>query len=352
MPRKLIPFSKIDEQGVIYLARNNPWLNPWNPAIASCLRSNHDISWIPTVAKSLSLIYYITNYATKDDVSPWQMITKAALLKQAIKNATTADPPTATDLRLRAKGMNNFALRCFNSLAQDQEVSGVQVASTLLRLPSYYTVSTQFVRLNLWWLRRYVRAIRNPSDSTSHLGASATMSEEPCTFDIGNTAPRAALDDFAFNPSHPRSNLCTQRIAASRSQIATAIFSGPLTQFQAAEDSIPGGHPKTDAIINDLAEILLGLFTDVESDLDEDDCVFVAHEENFTPETLLAAYYAVTETWNRDLLTTAKRTPIMARIFPEQSPSQPNPIPVNIQRFHSNQPSGLDLLPSTLIETW
>lgn len=35
--------------------------------------------FIPTVAKSLSLIYYITNYAAKDDVSPWQMVAKAAL---------------------------------------------------------------------------------------------------------------------------------------------------------------------------------------------------------------------------------------------------------------------------------
>lgn len=34
------------------------------------IRSNQDISWIPTVAKALYLIYYITNYATKDDISP------------------------------------------------------------------------------------------------------------------------------------------------------------------------------------------------------------------------------------------------------------------------------------------
>ena len=49
-------------------------LDSW-PAPAS----NHDISWIPTVARPLSLIYYITNYAAKDDVSPWQMVAEAAL---------------------------------------------------------------------------------------------------------------------------------------------------------------------------------------------------------------------------------------------------------------------------------
>jgi hypothetical protein len=36
-----------------------------------------------------------------------------------------------------ASRLDNFVLRCFNSLAQDREVSGVQVASTPLTLPSY-----------------------------------------------------------------------------------------------------------------------------------------------------------------------------------------------------------------------
>jgi hypothetical protein len=159
MPRDLVPESKVDELGVINLARNHAWINPWNRAIASCIRLNHDISWIPTVSKSLSLLYYITNYATEDDISPWQMVSKAALLKQSIDRAKSTESPTAVDLRLREKGMHSFALRCFNALSHDREVSGVQVASTLLQLPTYYTINYNFMRVNLWWLRRYVRAI-------------------------------------------------------------------------------------------------------------------------------------------------------------------------------------------------
>jgi hypothetical protein len=87
MPRDLVPRSHADEHGVIHLARNHAWVNPWNPAIASCIRSNHDISWIPTVTKCLSLIYYQTNYATKDDITPHQMLLKAALLKKSIEKA-------------------------------------------------------------------------------------------------------------------------------------------------------------------------------------------------------------------------------------------------------------------------
>jgi hypothetical protein len=87
MPRDLEPVSRADDLGVVHLARNHGWINPWNPAIASCIRSNQDISWIPTVSKCLSLFYYIANYATKDDVSPWQRVAKVALLKQTVEKA-------------------------------------------------------------------------------------------------------------------------------------------------------------------------------------------------------------------------------------------------------------------------
>ena len=117
MPRELLSTSKIDTLGVIHLARNHPWINPWNPAIASYIRSNHDLSWIPTIAKSLSLVYYLTNYATKDDLSPQQILIKAALLKRTIEKAKSTLTPDATDLRIRKQDMDQFALRCFNSLS-------------------------------------------------------------------------------------------------------------------------------------------------------------------------------------------------------------------------------------------
>ncbi|KAJ5742359.1 uncharacterized protein N7511_011545 [Penicillium nucicola] len=291
MPRDLLPVSKVDEFGLIHLARNHAWTNPWNPAIASCLRSNHDVSWIPTVSKSLSLLYYITNYATKDDVSPWQMVAKAALLKQRIERAETSELPTRTDLRLREKGLDNFALRCFNTLSHDREVSGVQVASTLLNLPTHYTVSYNFIRINLWWLRRYIRDLIQPV-SIDVGESSDPIAEGPCTYEAGATAPvsvfdnyklrgqqlacltlfeycmlvritnvrDAIADDVDFDSSHPQSNTHVQRLARTSSQVATVTFNGQITEFQASEDAVPGGHCKTAANMNDLAEILLGLF--------------------------------------------------------------------------------------------
>lgn len=62
------------------------------------------------MAKALCLIYYITNYATKDDISLYQMLLKAALLKRAIEKAKTTLTLDATDLRIRQKDMDQFAL--------------------------------------------------------------------------------------------------------------------------------------------------------------------------------------------------------------------------------------------------
>ena len=86
MPRDLQPVSCADDFGVIHLKRDDGWITSYNPAIATCIRSNHDITWIPTNVKALSYIYYLTNYATKADVSPHQILVKAALITDSMKS--------------------------------------------------------------------------------------------------------------------------------------------------------------------------------------------------------------------------------------------------------------------------
>ena len=60
------------------------------------------------------------------------MLVKAALLKQSIEKAKATLTPNAEDLRIRKKNIDQFALRCFNSLSHDREISGVQIANSLL----------------------------------------------------------------------------------------------------------------------------------------------------------------------------------------------------------------------------
>jgi hypothetical protein len=143
-----------------------------------------DISWIPTVSKCLSLIYYITNYATKDDVSPWQIVAKAG-------NTAPA------------------------SIFDDYKWRGPHLAS-LTYFEYCMLVRTKNIRLD-------------------------------------------------FDPNHPKYGTHVQRLSRTESQVATVTFNGQLTEFQDAEDPVPGGHPKTEAIMDDVAEILLALFVSWEN---------------------------------------------------------------------------------------
>jgi hypothetical protein len=58
------------------------------------------------MAKTLCLIYYITNYATRGGVSPYQILVKAALLKQSIEKAKATLTPGANDFQIREKDMD------------------------------------------------------------------------------------------------------------------------------------------------------------------------------------------------------------------------------------------------------
>jgi hypothetical protein len=53
------------------------------------LRSNHDINFIAILTMAFSAVYYMTNYATKHDVSQYQLILTAAILKRALEDAPT-----------------------------------------------------------------------------------------------------------------------------------------------------------------------------------------------------------------------------------------------------------------------
>ena len=129
MPRELVPTSHVDQFGVVHVKRSNGWVTSYNPAIASCIRSNHDLTWIPTSSKALVYVYYLTNYATKADISPQQILVKGALIADSIKTAG-GHLANTDDLQQDSK----FLLRWYNSLAHDQEISGVQITSSLLQL--------------------------------------------------------------------------------------------------------------------------------------------------------------------------------------------------------------------------
>ena len=152
-PRPLVSETHINPHGVVELERNNHWVTPWNPTLSSVLRSNHDINFVPTLTMAFSAVYYMTNYATKHDVSQYQLILTASILKRALEEAKLVADPSETQLRIRRTDMDKFALRAFNRLSSDREISGPQAASSLLGHPDFYALPTTIRRLNLRQLR-------------------------------------------------------------------------------------------------------------------------------------------------------------------------------------------------------
>ncbi len=79
--RPCIDKTRVTELGSIKISRNHLWINPWNPALASLIRSNHDINFIPSNVKALALVRYITNYATQGDCSQYQCVMGASFVR-------------------------------------------------------------------------------------------------------------------------------------------------------------------------------------------------------------------------------------------------------------------------------
>ena len=175
-PRPLINASFVGQHGVIELKRNNSWINPWNPVLSSLIRSNHDINFLPTKMKALAIIHYITNYATKGDCSQYQRIMSAAIVRKAYEDAQSKATATGSSLPVRHADLDKFALRTFNRLAYEREVSGPLAASCLLDLPDHYSHDISLRRINLNLLRsRFVSIIFHGSTIFQSLDDDSTL---------------------------------------------------------------------------------------------------------------------------------------------------------------------------------
>lgn len=103
MLHSLISALSADCYEVIHLKQNHAWINPFNWALAVFIKSNHNIFWIPTVTKSLCLIYYITNYAAKDNLITQQILIKAVLVQEALEKAQNTTDLTSDQIAVQSQ---------------------------------------------------------------------------------------------------------------------------------------------------------------------------------------------------------------------------------------------------------
>ncbi|OAQ57458.2 ATP-dependent DNA helicase PIF1 [Pochonia chlamydosporia 170] len=77
-PWGLVDKTAFTGDGVLRIRRSHTMVNRWNKAIAVGLRHNHDISFIATQRKTMALVFYVTNYATKIEDPVWKRVAAAA----------------------------------------------------------------------------------------------------------------------------------------------------------------------------------------------------------------------------------------------------------------------------------
>ncbi|XP_044715320.1 ATP-dependent DNA helicase PIF1 [Hirsutella rhossiliensis] len=129
-PWRLVDKTAITADGVLQIRRTHSMVNRWNKAIAVGLRHNHDISFIATQRKTMALMYYVTNYATKVEDPVWKRVAAAADLLAASTGDGTANG------------------------GQDDGGGAVEVIAHLLGYPAEFTNSSAWAYLNtslLYW---------------------------------------------------------------------------------------------------------------------------------------------------------------------------------------------------------
>ncbi|KAM4063299.1 PIF1-like helicase [Hirsutella rhossiliensis] len=166
-PWRLVERTALTADGVLEIRRTHSMVNRWNRAMAVGLRHNHDISFIATQRKTMALIYYITNYATK------------SRRERATEVAPTATPagragPKGSDGGGPRRGnkTRTFLLKAANRVFTERPLSQVEVIAHLLGYPAEFSSGSAWAYINanqLYWavFRRW-RHLRRAS------GAEAT----------------------------------------------------------------------------------------------------------------------------------------------------------------------------------
>ncbi|CAF4198051.1 unnamed protein product, partial [Rotaria sordida] len=180
MPRKLVPVSTIDpDTGRISMRRSDPWINNFNEYLIAACRCNMDIKFIWSGSDAKALVYYITDYVTKMSLSFHDTFALVQKCITSFKNLSDQ-----TDKESAIERSRKLVLRCYNTLASQQELSGVQVASYLMNWDDHYTTH-KFQGLYLIQTERFLQTELNEMRTKQNLELASHDMLDDDVFDDG-----------------------------------------------------------------------------------------------------------------------------------------------------------------------
>ena len=125
------------------------------------LRHNHDISFIATQCKTMAIVFYVTNYATKVEDPVWKRVAAAAELFRDLDKSTTerqVETVETADSRRKGDDIQNktrqFLMRVANRIFTERPLSQVEVIAHLLGYDTEFTNNDAWTFLNvsaLYW---------------------------------------------------------------------------------------------------------------------------------------------------------------------------------------------------------
>ncbi|CAF1375645.1 unnamed protein product [Rotaria sordida] len=225
MPRKLVPVSTIDpDTGRISMRRSDPWINNFNEYLIAACRSNMDIKFIWSGSDTKALVYYITDYVTKMTLSFHDTF---ALVQKSITSIMNSSHQTNNENAIEKS--RKLVLRCYNSLASQQELSGVQVASYLMNWDDHYTTH-KFQGLHLIQTEQYLQTQLNEIRSKQKLKISADALVEEQV----NQKGRPTNVRYPFQKQHPQT---TTHLLMKYSEYHVPILYGPQIPRRDRDDT-------------------------------------------------------------------------------------------------------------------
>ncbi len=239
------------------------------------------MNFIPSSIKALALIHYITNYATKGDYNQYQRVMAESIVRITFNyhdKDSTNSPTNYTP------SLDKFALKAFNRLSHDREMSGLLVACYLLDLPDHYSPKVNMKTINIASLRAKFSLILNGqsfNQSDDIVRVDGTKVQLCSMYEhyayCGSAFQKISIyeylqfvsivkcshqqdTDYELNVAHRRRGDFVQRPLKRIEQMALVVLRGNLSKNKEYEDAISGGHPETDVCRADLSLVLLSLF--------------------------------------------------------------------------------------------
>jgi hypothetical protein len=173
-PWRLVEQTDFKEGGMLEIRRNHGMVNRWNQAMSVGLRHNHDISFLGSQTRTMAIVFYVTNYATKLEDPVWK---RAAAVAEVLNSKAQSSTETNSENRTRI-----FLAKVANRVFTERALSQVEVGASLLGFGMEFTHNKDWVYMNVssvYWeiFRRWEYLRRSACQGDDHPVDEAVMLE-------------------------------------------------------------------------------------------------------------------------------------------------------------------------------